>query len=65
MKNLYFTKERYDLSEVGRVKLNSKLNLSTSNKKTVLETEDIVAIIKKYVPDFMHIETGKHLDQKM
>ena len=26
--NLYFKKERYDLSEVGRVKLNSKLNLS-------------------------------------
>jgi len=26
---------------------------------------DIVKVIKKYVPDFMHIETGKHLDQKM
>ena len=26
---------------------------------------DIVNIIKKYVPDFMHVETGKHLDQKM
>ena len=26
---------------------------------------DIVRIIKKYVPDFEHIETGKHLDQKM
>ena len=26
---------------------------------------DIVNIINKYVPDFMHIETGKHLDQKM
>ena len=26
---------------------------------------DIVNGIKKYVPDFMHIETGKHLDQKM
>ena len=26
---------------------------------------DIVFIIKKYVPDFEHIETGKHLDQKM
>ena len=37
---------RYDLSEVGRVKLNSKLDLKTSSKKTVLETTDIVAIIK-------------------
>ena len=26
---------------------------------------DIIKTIKKYVPDFMHIETGKHLDQKM
>jgi FlaA1/EpsC-like NDP-sugar epimerase len=26
---------------------------------------DIVSILKKYIPDFMHIETGKHLDQKM
>ena len=26
---------------------------------------DIVKVIKKYVPDFEHFETGKHLDQKM
>ena len=44
--NLYFNKERYDLSEVGRVKLNSKLNLSTNSKKTVLDSTDIVSIIK-------------------
>ena len=29
------------------------------------EKSDIVTVIKKYVPDFLHIETGKHLDQKM
>ena len=29
------------------------------------DKSDIVTIIKKYVPDFTHIETGKHLDQKM
>ena len=29
------------------------------------EKSDIVRVIKKYVPDFEHIETGKHLDQKM
>ena len=34
-------------------------NNSNSNKA------DIVKVINKYVPDFMHIETGKHLDQKM
>ncbi|MDC3127690.1 DNA-directed RNA polymerase subunit beta [Candidatus Pelagibacter bacterium] len=44
--NLYFKKERYDLSEVGRVKLNSKLNLNISNKKTILSTDDIISIIK-------------------
>jgi FlaA1/EpsC-like NDP-sugar epimerase len=26
---------------------------------------DIVTILKKYVPDFIHIETGKNLDKKM
>ena len=44
--NLYFKKERYDLSEVGRVKLNSKLNLQIDNKKTVITTDDIVSIIQ-------------------
>jgi len=29
------------------------------------QKSDIITIIKKYVPDFMHLETGKHLDQKM
>ena len=29
------------------------------------QKSDIVTIIKKYIPDFNHIETGKHLDQKM
>ena len=27
--------------------------------------QDIIKVIKKYVPNFVHIETGKHLDQKM
>ena len=27
--------------------------------------EDIIKVIKKYVPKFVHNETGKHLDQKM
>ena len=29
------------------------------------QKSDIVGVINKYVPDFEHIETGKHLDQKM
>ena len=63
-KNLYFNKDRYDLSEVGRVKLNAKLNLTTSLKDTVIHQEDIVAIIrymldlrdgKKDVDDIDHL----------
>ena len=44
--NLYFNKERYDLSEVGRVKLNAKLNLTRNIKDTVLYKEDILSIIQ-------------------
>ena len=45
-RNLFFTSERYDLSDVGRVKLNSKLNLKCSNDVTILRNDDIIAIIK-------------------
>tara|TARA_Y100001970_G_scaffold279982_1_gene388199 strand:+ start:417 stop:4481 length:4065 start_codon:yes stop_codon:yes gene_type:complete len=44
--NLFFTSIRYDLSDVGRVKLNSKLNLKCSNEITILRNDDIIAIIK-------------------
>ena len=44
--NLFFTSIRYDLSDVGRVKLNSKLNLKCSNDITILRNDDIIAIIK-------------------
>ena len=43
---LFFTSERYDLSDVGRVKLNSKLHLQCRDTITILRNEDIVAIIK-------------------
>jgi len=45
--NLFFSSERYDLSDVGRVKLNSRLNLECSDKITILRNDDILAIIKK------------------
>jgi len=44
--NLFFKSERYDLSDVGRVKLNSKLQLKCSEETTILRNDDIVAIIK-------------------
>ncbi len=45
--NLFFSSDRYDLSDVGRVKMNSRLNLSCSDKITILRNDDIIAIIKK------------------
>ncbi len=45
-KNLYFSKERYDLSEVGRVKLNSKLTFKSTTKQTILNKDDITSIIQ-------------------
>ncbi len=45
-KNLYFSKERYNLSDVGRVKLNAKLDLKTPDTTRILTKEDIVEIIK-------------------
>jgi len=44
--NLFFTSQRYDLSDVGRVKINSKLNLDCSDSVTILRNDDIIAIIK-------------------
>ncbi len=43
---LFFTSERYDLSDVGRVKLNNKLQLKCSDDITILRNDDIIAIIK-------------------
>tara|TARA_B100001123_G_scaffold342536_1_gene388663 strand:- start:1069 stop:5157 length:4089 start_codon:yes stop_codon:yes gene_type:complete len=45
--NLFFSSERYDLSDVGRVKMNSRLSLNCSDKITILRNEDILSIIKK------------------
>ncbi len=45
--NLFFSSDRYDLSDVGRVKMNSRLQLTCSDKITILRNDDIFAIIKK------------------
>ena len=45
--NLFFSSDRYDLSDVGRVKMNSRLNLDCSDKITILRNDDVLAIIKK------------------
>ncbi len=44
--NLFFSDKRYDLGEVGRYRINKKLNLSTDADVRVLTKEDIIEIIK-------------------
>ena len=44
--NLFFSDKRYDLGEVGRYRINKKLNLSADNDVRVLTKEDIIEIIK-------------------
>ena len=44
--NLFFSDKRYDLGEVGRYRINRKLNLTTDMDVRVLTKEDIIEIIK-------------------
>ena len=43
---LFFSDKRYDLGEVGRYRINKKLNINTSMETKVLTKEDIILIIK-------------------
>jgi DNA-directed RNA polymerase subunit beta len=43
---LFFSDKRYDLGEVGRYRINRKLNRTTSSEVRVLTKDDIVQIIK-------------------
>ncbi|MEQ9123581.1 MAG: hypothetical protein RIM80_13575, partial [Alphaproteobacteria bacterium] len=45
-KSLFFDSERYDLSAVGRVKMNARLNLEAPDTMRVLRREDVLAIVK-------------------
>ena len=44
--NLFFSEKRYDLGDVGRYKINKKLNLNIDENVRVLTKEDIIEIIK-------------------
>ena len=46
---LFFDGERYDLSAVGRVKLNMRLELDAEDTVTTLRKEDILAVVKEMV----------------
>ena len=47
--SLFFDSERYDLSAVGRVKMNMRLGLDTDDSVRVLRREDILSVIKTLV----------------
>ena len=46
---LFFDSERYDLSAVGRVKMNMRLDLDKEDTQRTLDRDDIVACIKALV----------------
>ncbi len=47
--SMFFDSERYDLSSVGRVKLNARLGLDAEDTERVLRIEDIMAVVKTLV----------------
>ena len=47
--NLFFSSERYDLSAVGRMKFNRRLGRSETTGNAVLDTDDIVDVLKTLV----------------
>ncbi|HXQ04180.1 MAG TPA: DNA-directed RNA polymerase subunit beta, partial [Bradyrhizobium sp.] len=47
--SLFFDSERYDLSAVGRVKMNMRLELDAPDTHRTLRREDILAVIKTLV----------------
>ncbi|GHO53643.1 DNA-directed RNA polymerase subunit beta [Ktedonobacter robiniae] len=49
VKNLFFNPRRYDLGNVGRYKLNRKLDLSIPQSQRILTQDDLVAIIRRLV----------------
>ncbi len=48
-KSLFFDAERYDLSAVGRVKMNARLNLDLPEDFGILSKEDIIRVVKLLV----------------
>ena len=53
--NLFFNSKRYDLSPVGRLKLNKKLGLDLPLEKRTLTAEDIVEVVRYLV----NLKAGK------
>ncbi|NBO19473.1 MAG: DNA-directed RNA polymerase subunit beta [Proteobacteria bacterium] len=48
-KSLFFEAERYDLSNVGRVKMNARLGLNVAEDHGILTKEDIIQVVRVMV----------------
>ena len=48
-RSLFFDSERYDLSAVGRVKMNMRLEIDVSDEMRVLRKEDVLEVLKVLV----------------
>ncbi len=59
--NLFFNPERYDLSRVGRLKVNHKLAVDVPLEETVLRQEDILLAFK-YLVDLKNGDPDKRID---
>src|SRR5690242_2018187 len=49
LRALFFDPKRYDLTKVGRYKLNQRLEVNVPDDVRVLTTEDIVALVRKLI----------------
>ncbi len=67
LNQLFFDPERYDLTEVGRMKMNHKLDLNIPEYVTVLTNQDIIETIKyliKVKKGIGHIDDRDHLGNR-
>jgi DNA-directed RNA polymerase subunit beta len=58
LRSLFFDPKRYDLTKVGRYKLNQRLGVDVPDDVRVLTTQDILALVKKLVelPDMLGVD---------
>jgi len=56
IEKLFFSDKRYDLGDVGRYRLNKKLNIDTPIETKILTNEDIIQIIK-YLIELINSKT--------
>ncbi|MFT7823972.1 MAG: DNA-directed RNA polymerase subunit beta [Sulfurimonas sp.] len=67
LQQLFFDPERYDLTKVGRMKMNHKLSLDTPEYTTVLTAEDLINTVKyliKVKNGQGHIDDRDHLGNR-